>query len=166
MKILFKRLLQFLLFVFIVIQFFRPTKNVSSAQSINDISTKYAVPANVMTTLKVSCYDCHSNNTAYPWYNNIQPVAWWLANHVDEGKREINFNEFAAYSPRRQYKKFREINEQLEEDEMPLESYTIIHGNAKLSRVQKIEIYTWANAMMDSMKVKYPIDSLERKKKV
>jgi hypothetical protein len=165
MKILLKRFFLLLLIVFVVLQFFRPKKNTFEGTSENDITKTYAVPTNVMASLQTSCYDCHSNNTKYPWYNNIQPVAWWLADHIEEGKKEINFNEFAAYSPRRQYRKFKEINDQLEEDEMPLKSYTIIHGDAKLSKEQKVAIYNWTNAMMDSMKVKYLIDSLERPKK-
>ena len=134
MKIFLKRLLLILLITFFVLQFFRPTKNISASKSINDITTKYAVPADVMASLQNSCYDCHSNNTKYPWYSNIQPAAWWLADHIEEGKKEINFNEFSAYSLRRQYRKFKEINNQLEEDEMPLQSYTIIHGDAKLTK--------------------------------
>lgn len=166
MKKFFKGLLFTLLILFVVLQFFRPKKNISEAASSNDISTKYTIPTNVMASLQTSCYDCHSNNTKYPWYSHIQPVAWWLADHIEEGKKEINFNEFASYSLRRQYRKFKEINDQLEEDEMPLKSYTIIHGDAKLSKDQKVQIYNWTNAMMDSMKVRYPIDSLERPKKV
>jgi Haem-binding domain len=166
MKNILKKLFLFLLVAFVVLQFFRPKKNVSDTISANDITTKYAVPADVMASLQTSCYDCHSNNTKYPWYSHIQPVAWWLSDHIEDGKKEINFNEFAVYSPRRQYKKFREISTQLEEDEMPLKSYTIIHGDAKLTKEQKVQIYNWTNAMMDSMKVKYPIDSLERPKKV
>jgi hypothetical protein len=166
MKKFLKRFFLLLLIVFVVLQFFRSKKNISEAANVNDITKAYAVPTNVMESLQTSCYDCHSNNTKYPWYSHIQPVAWWLADHIDEGKKEINFNEFAAYSLRRQYRKFKEINDQLEEDEMPLKSYTIIHGDAKVSKEQKVEIYNWTNAMMDSMKVKYPIDSLERPKKV
>jgi hypothetical protein len=165
MKKFFKTFFLILLILFVVLQFFRSKKNISEAVSVNDITKTYAVPTNVMASLQTSCYDCHSNNTKYPWYSHIQPVAWWLADHIEEGKKEINFNEFAAYSPRRQYRKFKEINDQLEEDEMPLKSYTIIHSDAKLSKDQKIAIYNWTNAMMDSMKVKYPIDSLERPKK-
>jgi Haem-binding domain len=165
MKKFFKIFFLLLLIVFVILQFFRSKKNISDAANANDITKTYVVPTNVMASLQTSCYDCHSNNTKYPWYNNIQPVAWWLADHIDEGKKEINFNEFAAYSPRRQYRKFKEINTQLEEDEMPLKSYIIIHGDAKLSKEQKVGIYNWTNAMMDSMKVRYPIDSLERPKK-
>jgi Haem-binding domain len=162
MKKFFKRFFVVLLLVFIVIQFFRPAKNIAEAESANDITRLYAVPQDVQTILKTSCYDCHSNNTNYPWYNNIQPVAWWLKNHVDEGKRELNFSEFAAYRVGRQYKKLEEINEQVKEGEMPLESYTLIHGNAKLSEQQKLRLATWAESLRDSIEAKYPADSLKR----
>ena len=165
MKKFLKRLFLVLLLAFIVIQFFRPEKNISTVTSANDITTKYAVPADVQTILKTSCYDCHSNNTAYPWYNNIQPVAWWLKNHVDEGKKELNFSEFASYRIGRQYRKLDEVNKQIKEGEMPLESYTIIHGNAKLSEQQKLVVANWVNAIRDSIKAQYPEDSLKRPQK-
>jgi hypothetical protein len=88
MKTFFKRFLTLLFIAFIAIQFIRPAKNISDGVQPNDISTKYAIPADVQATLKSSCYDCHSNNTKYPWYNNMQPVAWFLADHLKEAKKE------------------------------------------------------------------------------
>ena len=160
-----KKIFYLLLVIFIVIQFFRPEKNINTtaAATNNDITKLYAVPENVMTVLKTSCYDCHSNNTAYPWYNNIQPVAWWLKHHVDEGKREINFNEFGSYAIRRQYKKLEEIAEQVKEDEMPLSSYTLIHTNAKLNAEQKTLLINWAEEVRKEIAGKYPADSLIKK---
>ena len=154
-----------LLAILVIIQFFRPAKNINTADvaTANDISKVYTVPEKVQQILKTSCYDCHSNNTIYPWYNNIQPVAWWLKNHVDEGKREINFNEFSSYSARRQYKKMEEVIEQIKEDEMPLSSYTIIHRDAKLNPEQKLALTTWAEAIRKDMELKYPPDSLKKK---
>ena len=137
-----------LLVVLVIIQFFKPDRNISSEKSTNDITNKYAVPASVQEILKTSCYDCHSNNTVYPWYANIQPVAWWLADHVNEGKKELNFSEFLTYSPKKAHHKLEEVNEMVKEGEMPLQSYTIIHQNAKLSEPQKLEIATWADGLM------------------
>lgn len=162
MKKLFKRFLLMLLIAFIAIQFFRPQKNMASGISANDITTKYAVPKNVQQILKTSCYDCHSNNTNYPWYSNIQPVAWWLKDHIDEGKRELNFSEFASYRIGRQYRKLEEINGEVKDNKMPLESYTLIHGDAKLSDEQKLTLATWVTALRDSIKAQYPEDSLKR----
>ena len=144
-------------------QFFRPKKNLSTAVAINDITTNYAIPADVHAVLKASCYDCHSNNSTYPWYNNIQPVAWYLADHIKEGKKEINFNEFASYKIAKQYRKLEEIINQVEMDEMPIQSYTLIHGGAKLNVAQKSMIINWATVLRDTIKASYPADSLIRK---
>ncbi len=165
MKIFIKRFLILLLIAFIAIQFIRPERNISSAVAVNDIATKYAIPQDVMATLKSSCYDCHSNNTAYPWYNNVQPLAWFLADHVKEGKKELNFNEFASYKIGKQYRKLEEIITETEEGEMPLESYTVIHRNANLTTIQKTGIANWANALRDTIKANYPEDSLRRPQK-
>ena len=167
MKKILKPLALFFLIVFVIIQFFRPEKNINTgaAASINDITTIYQVPEDVHSILKTSCYDCHSNNTNYPWYSNFQPVAWWLNDHIVEGKKEINFSEFASYRIGKKYKKLEEIIEQVKEDEMPLTSYTIIHRDALLNKDQKLSLTNWATSIMDSIKVQYPEDSLKRPKR-
>ena len=162
MKKFFKRLLLVLLLVFVVIQFFRPAKNISQGISVSDITTKYAIPQDVQATLKTSCYDCHSNNTIYPWYNNIQPVAWWLANHIKEGKNDLNFSEFTTYKIGKQYRKLEQINDLVKKDEMPIGSYTLIHRDAILNEQQKLGIANWVTALRDSIKAQYPADSLKR----
>ena len=160
-KKILKRTFQILLVAFIVIQFFHPAKNQAEGISNNDITKLYAVPADVQTILKTSCYDCHSNNTVYPWYAKIQPVAWWLNDHIEEGKKEINFSEFASYRIGKQYRKLNEVNEQIKKGEMPLDNYLWIHSDAKLSDQQKITVTNWVN---DTIKANYPADSLVRKK--
>ena len=137
-----------LLVALVIIQFFKPARNISSEKSTNDITNKYTVPASVQEILKTSCNDCHSNNTVYPWYANIQPVAWWLADHVNEGKRKIDFSEFSTYPPKKAHHKLEEVIEMVKEGEMPLQSYTIIHQNAKLSEPQKLELANWADGLM------------------
>lgn len=142
-----KKGLLILLVAFVVIQFIRPAKNQSAAVSANDISKHVEVPDNVAKVLTRSCYDCHSNNTSYPWYSNIQPVAWWLNDHVVEGKAELNFSEFGSYAPKKQAHKMEEVAEMLETDEMPLKSYTLIHGNAVLNAEEKAAVISWAKAL-------------------
>jgi hypothetical protein len=164
LKKIFKRTFQILLLAFIVIQFIRPAKNKAEGMSNNDISKIYAIPADVQSILKTSCYDCHSNNTIYPWYAQIQPAGWWLADHIKEGKKELNFSEFASYRIGRQYRKLEEINKEVKENEMPLESYLWIHKNAKLSDGQKLTLANWVTAIRDTIKANYPADSLVRKK--
>ena len=147
-----------------LMQFYRPAKNDSNKMD-NDISKSYAVSQDVKTILAKACNDCHSNNTVYPWYANIQPVNWWLNDHVEEGKRKLNFDEFATYPYYRQYHKLEEVIEEVEEGEMPLSSYTIIHGNAKLSDEQKTALIDWAKGIRLKMETTLPSDSLINPKK-
>jgi len=168
MKKIIKPIALVLLAALIIIQFFKPERNLSSSETIaaNDISKLYPVPQEVASILKTSCYDCHSNNTHYPWYSNFQPVAWWLADHVKEGKGELNFSEFASYRIGKQYRKLEKMNSEVKEGEMPLESYTFIHGDAKLNPTQKEKLMSWASEIRDSIKAHYPADSLQRPKKI
>jgi hypothetical protein len=163
-KKILKRFFQLLLLALIVIQFFRPAKNKAEAIGKNDITTLYAVPQDVQHILKTSCYDCHSNNTVYPWYAEVQPVAWWLNSHIEDGKKDLNFSEFAGYRIRRQYKKLEEISDLVKKDEMPLDSYLWIHKYAKLNEQQKLTLASWVTSVRDTIKATTPADSLARKK--
>ena len=142
-----KRILFFLLALLVIIQFIRPGKNLSTTGSANDISTKFAVPENIHVILEKACYDCHSDNTYYPWYSNIQPIGWWLQYHVNEGKRELNFNEFAQYNSKKQDHKLKELIETVKESEMTLDSYTWLHKKAKLSEQEKQILVDWAQGI-------------------
>src|SRR2546430_458063 len=90
---------------FILIQFIQPARNKNGQVLQTDITRIVTVPPTIKAILETACYDCHSNNTRYPWYANIQPGGWWLAKHIRDGKDEINFSEFGSYSPRRQANK-------------------------------------------------------------
>ena len=153
-----------LLVALIIIQFFRPAKNEGQEIASNQITAVQDVPVNVHQILKVSCYDCHSNTTHYPWYSNFQPAAWFMNDHIVNGKKEVNFSEFATYPTYRKYKKFKEIQKQVKEDEMPLFSYTVIHRDAVLNADQKSALINWAAGSMKEMEAKYPADSLVKKK--
>lgn len=109
------------------------------------------VPPMVQNKIKVSCYDCHSNKTEYPWYNKIQPVAWFLEDHIKNGKAELNFNEWGDYSDRRKNSKLRSIISQIEDDEMPLDSYTFIHWDAKFSKSEKKEIIKYMTQLKNKL---------------
>jgi hypothetical protein len=156
-----KKILLSLLALLVLIQFFRPEKNLSGERS-NDISTQYHVPQNINILFDKACNDCHSNTTRYPWYSNIQPVAWWLADHVNDGKRHLNLSEFTKGKIARQNHKLEEIIETVKEHEMPLPSYTWLglHSEANLSDEDRQAIANWAQAKMDSLKQVWPADSL------
>lgn len=150
--------------VFIAIQFIRPGKNLGEEIPENQITAKYKIPEDVQQILNVSCYDCHSNTTHYPWYSNIQPFAWWLNDHIVEGKKELNFSTFLDYPVWRQYKKFKEIGKEIKEDEMPMTSYTIIHRDAVLSADQKLTIENWAANIRKEMESQYSSEDLSKPK--
>ena len=140
-----------LLIALIIIQFSRPKKNICDGIAVNDISSKYTIPTDISDILKVSCYDCHSNNTVYPWYNNIQPVAWWLQYHVNHGKHGLNFSEFFSYTPMQQVKKLKNISREIKEDGMPLDSYLWIHKYAALSPEEKDLVIAWADSVQEQI---------------
>lgn len=159
-----KKILVALLIILIIIQFIKPEKNIHAGPEPSDISTLYPVPSNVDSILSIACKDCHSNNTRYPWYNNFQPVAWFLANHVKDGKRSFNLNEFATYPVARQYDKIGEIKKQIDQGEMPISSYTVIHKDAILSDAEKKTVINWSENIRQQMEAKYPKDSLIKKR--
>jgi len=146
-----KKVAIILLIAFVGIQFIPTKRNQSDVVPATDIHVIYNVPKQIETIFKTSCYDCHSNNTSYPWYNKIQPVAWLLENHINEGKAELNFNEFGDYSGRRQKSKLKSIASQIRDNEMPLSSYTIIHQDAKLSEKEKELIIQWVEKTIENL---------------
>ena len=163
---MFKKIALGLLAILVIIQFFRPEKNLSDDQTHN-IALKYPVSGEVKGILRVACDDCHSNKTAYPWYVNVQPVAWFLDNHVQEGKGELNFSTFTKLPVAVQNHKFDEIIEVVDEKEMPLKSYTFLglHQEANLTDQQRQLITKWAKQQMTMLKNEYPADSLKMKKR-
>ncbi|MBC7829620.1 MAG: heme-binding domain-containing protein [Chitinophagaceae bacterium] len=158
-----KKILLTLLAIIVIIQFIRPSKNKSTEISANDISRHYAVQANVDGILKRSCNDCHTNNTTYPWYTNIQPVGWWMQWHVNEGKSHLNLSEFATYAAKRQHHKLEEVIEMVKEGAMPLNSYLWIHGNAKLSAEDQATLVNWADVLMKEITIKNNLPAVEKK---
>ncbi|MBC8988463.1 heme-binding domain-containing protein [Pedobacter sp. N36a] len=128
----------------VAIQFFRPEKNISTIPGPDAIDAHYTVPKEIGLLLRKSCYDCHSNNTVYPWYSNIQPFSWWQQSHVNDGKEELNFDEFNSYDVKKKKKKLNEVAEMIEKDKTPLNSYTLIHRTAILSAQDKDTLITWA----------------------
>lgn len=153
-----------ILIALVLIQFIRPEKNLSG-DTTNDITTLFPMSDSVKLIVDKACADCHSNKTVYPWYASVQPVAFWLADHVNDGKKHFNFNDFASYRIAKQNHKLEEVIEQIKEDEMPLYSYTLIHKDAKLTDAEKATLINWCQNIMDTLKATYPADSLILKRK-
>lgn len=141
-----KPILLVLLIIFITIQFYQPALNIDKGQVYETDFTKvYRVPEKVGNTLKISCYDCHSNNTSYVWYDYIQPVRTLAENHIKDAKGDLNFNEWGNYSKRKQNRLLSSIKKQIETKQMPLSSYTLMHKNAKLDDEQIAMLSAWFN---------------------
>ncbi|WP_241282664.1 heme-binding domain-containing protein [Chryseobacterium timonianum] len=129
-----KKTIFIILIIFVAIQFFPTEKNVSSVPSGKVFVDTFKANTKVNAILSASCYDCHSNNTRYPWYSNVRPISWFLANHISKGKEKLNFDELPSFGPRKVSSKFTQIIHQIDEEKMPLKSYQAIHKEAKLSK--------------------------------
>ena len=142
-----KKILLVVLILLIVIQFIRPARNVTEGKQTGDITMVYNVPHDVQVILDKACRDCHSDYTNYPWYDNIQPVAWWMNRHIKEGKEELNLSQFGNYTAKKNAHKLEEIAELVDQNEMPLGSYTWMHKGAKLTAEEKKILITWSKTL-------------------
>jgi cytochrome c551/c552 len=132
--------------VFIVIQVFRINKTITPVNEQTDFIAVTQTNPEVATILKNACYDCHSNQPTYPWYTSIAPVSWWIKNHINEGSKHLNFSIWQTYTVKRKDHKLEECVEMIEEGEMPMNSYTWMHPEAKLTDAQKQLLIDWFKA--------------------
>ena len=150
-----KKILRFtglgLLLALGALQLYRSPRNIGVTEGPESIVAREKVPANVRQILERACYDCHSNHTKYPWYAAVQPVAWWLNDHVTEGKSELNFSGFAAYDVKRAVRKLQSVADEVHERHMPLKSYLLVHPEAKLTDADVALITTWAEDLADEI---------------
>lgn len=144
MKRVLKIMLTIVLFIFIAIQFYQPALNVDKGQVYTtDFTQAYKMPVEVKAMLQTSCYDCHSNNTKYVWYDYIQPARAIVENHINNAKEDLNFNEWGIYTNRKQERLLNSIKEQIETKQMPPSSYTLMHKDAKLNYEQIKTLTDW-----------------------
>jgi cbb3-type cytochrome oxidase cytochrome c subunit len=132
--------------LFIVIQVFRINKTITPVNEQTDFMAVTQTNPEVATILKNACYDCHSNQPTYPWYTSIAPVSWWIKNHINEGSKHLNFSIWQTYTVKRKDHKLEECVEMIEEGEMPMNSYTWMHPEAKLTDAQKQLLIDWFKA--------------------
>ena len=145
----FKRIFLGAAIVFVAIQFVRPAKNLATGPQPNDALVCYPASAEVKQLLTVACYDCHSNNTRYPWYAEVQPVGWWLSQHVLDAKHSFNFSELAAYSPKTAGRRLDACIDEITDHTMPLSSYRITHKDARLTEAQIKVLSDWFEETRD-----------------
>ncbi|MBK7810673.1 MAG: heme-binding domain-containing protein [Saprospiraceae bacterium] len=160
------RIIYTIIIIFLVLQFFQIEKQNPENSSTN-IFTKYETQADIKDILEKACFDCHSNETTYPWYSYVQPLGWWLQHHMEEGKEHLNFSDFTSRRIASQNHKFEEIIEMVKSKEMPIPSYTWMgmHKEAKLTDEERSKLTSWAQMQMDLLANSYPADSLVIKRK-
>lgn len=146
MSKLVKNILLGLLGILVVLQFFQIDKTNPTAPDSEDLLSVTNPPEEVAVLLKTVCYDCHSYQTKYPWYAYVQPLGWWLQDHIEEGREHLNFSKWTSYPPEKAAHKMEEGYEEVGEGEMPLNSYTWAHAEARLSQEQRDRMVAWFQA--------------------
>lgn len=132
---------------FIILQFFRPDRTNPPINEAETLEASTKVPPDVQMILARSCNDCHSNKTVWPWYSNISPASWFLADHIDAGRRHLNFSTWATHDNKKKLKRLSETCDLVKAREMPLPSYLWIHRSAKLSDSEIAAICEWTEKM-------------------
>lgn len=140
-----KKILVILLVAFVIIQFFRIDKTNPEPTPQLDFLAIKNTPESTAKLIRTGCYDCHSNEARYPWYSNVQPVAWFLQSHIEEARKNLNFSTFATYESKRQANKLSKAADEISQGEMPLDSYVLGHPDAKFTEAQKIEVTKYLN---------------------
>jgi heme-binding protein len=131
---------------FVIAQFFRPDRTLVPENPADTLEASTQVPQNVEAILTRSCVDCHSNRTTFPWYSNVSPVSWFLANHINEGRQELNISTWNTTDTKRRVRKLDKMCEEVQNGEMPLPSYLWIHWDAKLSPNDVNALCDWTDA--------------------
>ena len=150
-----RKALYVLAVVLVLIQFYRPDLNNSSYESaVNEFIQQNNVSSEVESVLKTSCFDCHSNHTNYPFYAQVAPISFWINHHVEEGKEHLNFSDWNNYTIKKKLHKLDEIIEEVDEHEMPLGSYTLIHRDAKLNEESSKLLINWSKELQNAYSIK------------
>jgi len=142
-----KKILLALVLLFVLIQFFRIDKENPISAIETDFIEIYHPPAEIVSMLQTSCYDCHSNHSKYPWYTNVAPMSWFVKDHINEAREYFNFSEWSSMTAKRQDHILEECAEEVEENEMPLESYVWMHSEAELTHEQKETLEHYFNSL-------------------
>lgn len=149
MKIL-RKVLKWILIVvacaFVIAQFWRPARTNPAVDQAQTIQAHLQVSPEVAAIFDRSCQDCHSNTTRWPWYTNVAPVSWFIVDHVNEGRKEMNLSEWGTFTPRKKERRLEEMCEQVEDGAMPLSTYTPLHPGSKLSPADVKLLCDWAKA--------------------
>jgi hypothetical protein len=144
------------LLALVVIQFIPVEPNQQGYESVLAFEQETQVSSELSSILKANCYDCHSNQTQYPWYSAVAPINFWLDEHVQDGKKHFNMSQWSEYSIKRKDHKLEELIEEVEEAEMPLPSYTWVHGS--LTEIERQTLLDWAQMARLSYHIDEPLE--------
>ena len=144
----------FFLFVllFLVAQIIRPSRANPPVDESQTIQARTQMTAEAAAILDRSCRDCHSNKTVWPWYTNVAPISWFIANHVSEGRHSMNLSEWGRLDRDQQDRKLRQICDEIQDGVMPLSSYTPLHPGSKLTEQDKKTLCEWTDAERQRLK--------------
>ncbi len=140
------------LIALIVIQFIRPLENNGGYETVGTFETETHVSPELSVVIKENCYDCHSNQTQYPWYSKVAPISFWLSDHINDGKKHFNASAWSEYADKKKEHKLEELGDEVGHDEMPLSSYTLLHGD--LTAAEKKMVLDWASAARATYQIK------------
>lgn len=148
-----KKIIYGILGIFVIIQFFRIDKGNPAINPDMDFVVLSSAPEDIRDLLRTSCYDCHSNETVYPWYSNVAPISWWVKDHINDARGHLNFSVWGEYNEKRKDHKLEEIVDEVTEHEMPLKSYLIAHSEAKLDDNQREQLTNWIQSLRASSQI-------------
>lgn len=135
--------------IFLVIQFVPNQLPEVTENNPKDLLGSGLVEGEMATLLKTACYDCHSNETKYPWYSFVAPVSWLVAKDTREGREEVNFSYWTDIDMMDKLAILDDVYSEVEEEHMPLPIYLSMHSEAKLTPEDRQKIMEWAEATMD-----------------
>lgn len=138
-----KNVLILLFGVVIIFQFFQIDRSVPVIDPSSDVFAVLEASEEVQQLVQAACYDCHSHKTDYPWYSYVAPVSWWIKDHIEHGRKHLNFSKWTSYEPKKAAHKLEECFEEVAKEVMPLESYTWAHAKARLTEAQRAKLVSW-----------------------
>jgi hypothetical protein len=140
-----------LLGIFLLMQIYPSKRPETTDINKDDLLKNEDVPKNISSMLRSACYDCHSNETIYPWYASVAPLKWWVYDHIEEGREELNFSEWNSWNKGDKAEALDDIATEVMDNKMPLESYPITHPKAKLSEADRQAISDWAEMLSEKL---------------
>lgn len=152
MKKKWKWILGALVAVFVVMQFFNPPRTNPPVPPGGDIAATNPPPPQVLAMLHGACYDCHSDETKWPWYSHVAPVSWLIASDVNHGREHVNFSEWPHDHPDWAARRLGNVSDELYYKEMPPVQYKLMHPAARLTEAQSQELENWADATAKKLK--------------